>query len=49
MKDQGSNSILQKVLLIRGERNLKLKPDQNEAPQTIVLNDQDCLIVLPTS
>ena len=48
-KDLGINSILQEVLRSRGEGNLKLKPEQNEVPQTIVLNDQDCLIVLPTS
>ena len=43
------NSIFQEVLLSRGEGNLKLTPEQNDALQTIVLNDQDCLIVLPTS
>ena len=41
-------SILEEILLGRGQRNLKLKPKQEEALQAIVLNGRDCLIGLPT-
>ena len=41
-------SMFEEILLGRGQGNLKLKPQQKEAPQAIVLNGQDCLIVLPT-
>ena len=42
------DSVLEEVLLVRGQGNLKLKQKQNEALQAIVVNGQDCLIVLPT-
>ena len=47
-KDREFGFILEEVLLGRGQGNLKLKPKQKEALQAIVLNDQDCLIVLRT-
>lgn len=42
------DSVLEEVLLVRGQGNLKLKQKQKEALQAIVVNGQDCLIVLPT-
>ena len=42
-------SILEEILLGRGQGNLKLKPKQKEALQAIVLNGQDCLIVEATA
>ena len=42
------DSVLEDVLLVRGQANLKLKQKQKEALQAVVVNGQDCLIVLPT-
>ena len=42
------DSVLEEVLLVRGQGNLKLKQKQKEALQAIVVNGQYCLIVLPT-
>ena len=41
-------SILEEILLGKGQGNLKLKPKQKVALQAIILKGQDCLIVLPT-
>ena len=38
-------SILEEILLGRGQGNLKLKPKQKEALQAIVFERGDCLIV----
>ena len=38
-------SILEEILLGRGQGNLKLKPKQKEGLQRLFLNGQDCLIV----
>ena len=41
-------SIIEEILLSRGQGNLnKVKPKQKIALQAIILNGQDCLIVLP--
>ena len=44
-------SILEEILLGRGQGNLKLKPKQKEALQAIVfeMNGRDCLIVGATA
>lgn len=42
------DSILLDVLRSRGQDRFKIKPKQKEALQKIVLDGQDCLIVLPT-
>lgn len=42
------DSILLDVLRSRGQERFKIKPKQKEALQKIVLDSQDCLIVLPT-
>ena len=47
-KNMDIDSVLEVVLLVRGQGNLKLKQKQKEALQAIVVNGQDCLIVLPT-
>ena len=47
-KNMDFDSVLEEVLLVRGQGNLKLKQKQKEALQAIVVNGQDCLIVLPT-
>ena len=47
-KKTWTSSVLEEVLLVRGQGNLKLKQKQREALQAIVVNGQDCLIVLPT-
>ena len=47
-KDMDFDSVLEEVFLVRGQGNLKLKQKQKEALQAIVVNGQDCLIVLPT-
>ena len=41
-------SILEEILLDRGQGNLKLKPKQKVALQAIILNGQGCLILLST-
>ena len=41
-------SILEEILLGRGQGNLKLKRKRKEALQAIILNGQDCLLVLLT-
>ena len=41
-------SILLDVLRSRGQERFKIKPKQKDALQKIVLDSQDCLIVLPT-
>ena len=40
--------ILLDVLRSRGQERFKIKPKQKDALQKIVLDSQDCLIVLPT-
>ena len=47
-KNMDFDGVLEEVLLVRGQGNLKLKQKQKEALQAIVVNGQDCLIVLPT-
>ena len=47
-KNMDLDRVLEEVLLVRGQGNLKLKQKQKEALQAIVLNGQDCFIVLPT-
>ena len=42
-------SILEEILLGRGQGNLKLKPKQKEALHATVLNGRDCLIVGATA
>ena len=42
------DSILLDILRSRGQERFKIEPRQEEAPQKIVLDGQDCLIVLPT-
>ena len=46
-KNMDFDSVLKEVL-VRGQGHLKLKQKQKEALQAIVVNGQDCLIVLPT-
>ena len=41
------DSILLDVLRSREQEQFKIKPKQKEALQKIVLDGQDCLIVLP--
>ena len=41
------DSILLDVLRSREQERFKIKPKQKEALQKIVLDGQDCLIVLP--
>ena len=48
MDFQYFDSILLDVLRSRGQEQFQIKPKQKEALQKIVLNGQDCLIVLPT-
>ena len=47
-KNMDFDSVLEEVLLVRGQVNLKLKPKQKEALQVIVVNGLDCLIAIPT-
>ena len=47
-RNMNFESILEEILLDRGQRNLKLKPKQKVALQAIILNGQGCLIVLST-
>ena len=42
------DSILLDILRSRGHKRFKIEPKQEEALQKIVLDGQDCLIVLPT-
>ena len=42
------DSILLDILRSRGQERFKIEPRQEEALQKIVLDGQDCLIVLPT-
>ena len=42
------DSILLDILWSRGQERFKIEPKQEVALQKIVLDGQDCLIVLPT-
>ena len=43
----GFDSILLDILRSRGQERFKIEPMQEEAPQRIVLDGQDCVIILP--
>ena len=48
MQTMDFDSVLLDVLRSRGQERFKIKPKQKEALKKIVLDGQDCLIVLPT-